>query len=88
MSYDYLILALMMLLFCVFSIVFTAKVIFTLMNAVRPPEMDEIKPIRVFEKREKPQMSHAKSEEEAKMEKIMRNLDNFDGTGLGQEEVE
>lgn len=92
MSFDLVVLALIMLIFCVFMQIFTVKVMFSLLNSVRPDEVKEIKPIKLIEKKpKKSEEQLAFEEKQAKAQReyetLMRNLDNFDGSGFGQEEV-
>ena len=86
MSIDLLILAFLMLLFCIAMQIVTIKTLFSVFNAVRPKEVREIKPINLIEKEEKSHIE-IKSAETERDEAIMRNLDIYDGTPFGQEEV-
>lgn len=83
MSYDVLILVLLILAFCFFSMVFTVNVIFHMFNAVRP---EGTKEIRLMPKKT---VKSDKTMEESKKryDTIMRNIDVYDGTEIGQEEV-
>lgn len=90
MSYELLILAFIMLVFCFLMQLFTVKAMFSLFNSVRPEGTREIKPIKLAEKSHK--RTHEQTDEHAEKERkqyeaIMRNLERFDGTELGQEEV-
>jgi len=89
MSYDLLILAFIMLLFCVFMQIITAKVMLSLFNSVRPASTREVKPVSLVEKKADWQepVDNRVNEEKERYEAIMRNLEAFDGTGFGQEEV-
>lgn len=86
MSIDLLILAFLMLLFCIAMQIVTIKTLFSMFNAVRPKEVREIKPINLIEKEEESHLE-IKSAETERDEAIMRNLNIYDGTPLGQEEV-
>lgn len=83
MSYDVLILVLLILAFCFFSMVFTVNVIFHMFNAVRP---EGTKEIRLMPKKTvKPDKTMEESKK--RYDTIMRNIDVYDGTEIGQEEV-
>lgn len=83
MSYDVLILVLLILAFCFFSMVFTVNVIFHMFNAVRP---EGTKEIRLMPKKTvKPDRTMEESKK--RYDTIMRNIDVYDGTEIGQEEV-
>ena len=95
MSYDLLILAFLLLVFCFFTMTLTVNVMFSLFNSVKSDEMGEIKPINIIKK---PEKKPEKSEYEVYLEKqkeiereryntIMENLDAYDGTDIGQKEV-
>lgn len=91
MSYDVLILVLLILAFCFFSMVFTVNVLFSVFNSVRPEGTKEIKAVfpKKITKKSKAQRELEKKaeEEQRKYETIMRNLEAYDGTDIGQEEV-
>lgn len=85
MSYNVLILVLLILVFCFFSMVFTVNVIFHMFNAVRP---EGTKEIRFMPKKVKKTKADKEMEEsKRRYDTIMRNLDVYDGTEIGQEEV-
>ena len=86
MSYDMLILAFLMLIFCFFMQILTIKVMFSLFNSVRPEGTEEVKPF-IFTKKRPKKVSKEDVEEQRRYETIMRNVDAYDGTGIGQEEV-
>lgn len=86
MSYDMLILAFLMLIFCFFMQILTIKVMFSLFNSARPDGFEEIKPFKLTKKRPK-KVSKEDVEEQRRYETIMRNLEAYDGSGIGQEEV-
>lgn len=48
---------------------------------IKPPKIDPLKPFREREERQE-----AKREQE-RMDAIMRNIDRYDGTGIGQEDI-
>lgn len=48
---------------------------------IKPPQIDPLKPFREREERQE-----AKREQE-RMDAIMRNIDRYDGTGIGQEDI-
>lgn len=48
---------------------------------IKPPKIDPLKPFREHEERRE-----AKKEQE-RMDAIMRNIDRYDGTGIGQEDI-
>ena len=83
MSYDVLILVLLILAFCFFSMVFTVNVIFHMFNAVRP---EGTKEIRLMPKKTV-KSDKAMEESKKRYDTIMRNIDVYDGTEIGQEEV-
>lgn len=99
MLYEILIIVVVMLCFCFATQILTIKVMISLMNAKKPAEMGEIKPINIIKKplktrkksraerdyEERQKERQRKSQEE--FEKLMRNLDVYDGTAIGQEEV-
>ena len=83
MSYDVLILVLLILAFCFFSMVFTVNVIFHMFNAVRP---EGTKEIRLMPKKTV-KSDRTMEESKKRYDTIMRNIDVYDGTEIGQEEV-
>lgn len=88
MSYDLLILAFIMLVFCFFMQILTVKVIFSVLNA----KNGQIKDVKIVGKKLKKTEYEKKREEMARKEQeqfdtIMRNLEAYDGTEIGQEEV-
>lgn len=88
MSYDVLILVLLILAFCFFTMMFTVNVLFSMFNAVKPDDIPEIKPLKLPKRT--PKKSNFDLEQEAdrrRYETIMRNLEAYDGTEIGQEEV-
>ena len=95
MSYDVLILAFLILVFCFFTMALTVNVMFSLFNSVRPEGTDEIKPINIIKKPEKkPKKSdyevyleQQKAIERERYNTIMDNLEAYDGTEIGQKEV-
>lgn len=48
---------------------------------IKPPKIDPLKPFREREERQE-----AKKEQE-RMDAVMRNIDRYDGTGIGQEDI-
>lgn len=48
---------------------------------IKPPQIDPMKVFREHEERQE-----AKKEQE-RMDAIMRNIDRYDGTGIGQEDI-
>ena len=91
MSYDVLILVLLILIFCFFSMMLTVNVLFSMFNSVRPEGTKEIKPILPHKtpKKSKTQreLEQKAEEEQRRYDTIMRNLEAYDGTDIGQEEV-
>ena len=91
MWYDMLILVLLILIFCFFSMMLTVNVMFRMFNAVRPEGTKEIKLLELKKppKKTKEQIEIEKkaAEEKRKYETIMSNLDAYDGTEVGQKEV-
>lgn len=91
MSYDVLILVFLILVFCFFSMAFTVNVLFSMFNSVRPEGTKEIKPIlpprKTKKSREQLELEKKTEEEQRKYDTIMRNLEAYDGTDIGQEEV-
>lgn len=91
MSYDVLILVFLILVFCFFSMAFTVNVLFSMFNSVRPEGTKEIKailPKRTPRKsKEQRELEQKAEEEQRKYDTIMRNLEAYDGTDIGQEEV-
>lgn len=83
MSYNVLILVLLILAFCFFSMVFTVNVIFHMFNAVRP---EGTKEIRLMPKKTV-KSDKTMDESKKRYDTIMRNIDVYDGTEIGQEEV-
>ena len=95
MSYDVLILAFLILVFCFFTMTLTINVMFSLLNSVKKDDFDEIKPIHIINR---PEKKPEKSEYEVYLERqkeiereryntIMDNLEAYDGTEIGQKEV-
>lgn len=91
MWYDMLILVLLILVFCFFSMMLTVNVMFRMFNAVRPEGTKEIKPLELKKtpKKTKEQLEIEKkaAEEKRKYDILMSNLDVYDGTEVGQKEV-
>lgn len=95
MLYELIIVVFLMLIFCFAMQILTIKVMFTLINAKKTAEMGEIKPISIINrplrkpKKSKEQLIFEEKQRKAteEFETVLRNLDRFDGTGLGQEEV-
>ena len=90
MLYNLLIL-IIILLFCTFMQIVTVKVVFSMFNAMRSEGTHEIKPI-LPKKAHKKTKSEIEAEEKARREQeildtISHNIDVYDGTELGQEEV-
>lgn len=86
MSYEVLILVFLLMVFWSFMTIFVIKAIFSVFNSVRPEETREIR----FMPMRKPKKTAKDKEAEAaqrKYDTIMRNLEAYDGTGIGQEEV-
>lgn len=95
MSYDVLILAFLILVFCFFTMTLTINVMFSLLNSLKKDEIGEIKPIEIIKR---PEKKPEKSEYEVYLERqkeiereryntIMDNLEAYDGTEIGQKEV-
>ena len=92
MSYDLLIFAFLMLVFCFFMQMLTVKIVFSMLNAVRKDGEKEIKPIKIIERPAKKSKAQIEAEKRAKKQEeewntLMRNLDAYDGTGIGQEDI-
>ena len=92
MSYDLLIFAFLMLVFCFFMQMLTVKIVFSMLNAVRKDGEKEIKPIKIIERPAKKSKAQIEAENRAKKQEeewntLMRNLDAYDGTGIGQEDI-
>ena len=87
MWYDLLILVLLILVFCFFSMMLTVNVIFRMFNAVRPEGTKEIKPFELKRTPKKTKRDLAAEEEKRKYDIIMSNLDAYNGTEIGQREV-
>ena len=96
MSYELLILVFLLMVFWSFMTIFVIKAMFCLFNSVREEGQREIKMsdlagfrVKIPKKKTKAQREAEEkaAEERRQYEAIMRNLDAFDGTGLGQEEV-
>ena len=93
MSYEIVVIVLAMLIFCFCMQMLTIKVIFSVFNASRKEGEREIKPVKLVEKKKRKSPAQKKAEEEARkaqreFEIEMRNLENFDGSGIGQEDIE
>ena len=85
MLYDYLILVLLILVFCFFSMMLMVNVMFHLFNSMRP---EGTKEIRFMPKKvKKTKVDKEMEESKRRYDTIMRNLDVYDGTEIGQEEV-
>ena len=84
MWFDLLILVLLILIFCFFSMMLMVNVMFHLFNSMRP---EGTKEIRFMEKKQKKTMDKEMEESKRRYDTIMRNLDVYDGTEIGQEEV-
>lgn len=86
-----LVLVLLILVFCFFSMMLTVNVIFRMFNAIRPEGTSEIKPLELKKtpKKTKEQLEIEKkaAEEKRKYDILMSNLDVYDGTEVGQKEV-
>lgn len=86
-----LVLVLLILVFCFFSMMLTVNVMFRMFNAVRPEGTSEIKPLELKKppKKTKEQLEIEKkaAEEKRKYDILMSNLDVYDGTEVGQKEV-
>ena len=95
MSYDVLILAFLILVFCFFTMTLTVNVMFSLFNSVKKDGFEEIKPIHIIKKPEKkPKKSdyevfleRQKEKEREEWDNLMHNIDVYDGTEIGQKEV-
>lgn len=92
MSYDLLIFAFLMLVFCFFMQMLTVKIVFSMLNATRKDGEREIKPIKIVERPAKKSKAQIEAENRAKKQEeewntLMRNLDAYDGTGIGQEDI-
>lgn len=85
MSFEFLFFAFIVFVFCFFTMILFVRVILSVVNSARPEGMKEIK---VFSKPKKQREAEKKAEEERRQfDTIMRNLDAYDGTEIGQEEV-
>lgn len=92
MWYEMLAIVFLMLVFCFFMELLTVKVMLSMFNAFRSGEMKEIRPVNLMEMRKKPSPAERRAKEKAdeerrKLDTIMRNLEKYDGTDIGQEEV-
>lgn len=92
MSYDVLICVFLMLVFCFFMQILTIKVMISMLNAKREDGEREIKQIKIIEKPAKKSNAQLAAEEKARKQAeewntIMRNLEVYDGTDLGQEDI-
>ena len=90
MSYELVIIVFLVLVFCFFTMILVFKGMVSMFNAARS---EGVKEIKLFPER-KPKKTKAQLEVEAKAaeerrqyDTIMRNLEAYDGTGIGQEEV-
>jgi 5'-3' exonuclease len=68
--------------------IFTVKVMISLLNSAG----EDIKPIKILDIKPRKSRQQKLAEEKARkereeFEKLMRNIDSYDGSGLGQEEV-
>ena len=93
MSYEIVILVLILLIFCFFMQILTIKVMLSMFNASRKDGEREIKPVKLIEKRKRKSPAQRKADEEAKkaqreFEIELRNLEAFDGSSFGQEDIE
>ena len=84
MWFDLLILVLLILIFCFFSMMLMVNVMFHLFNSMRP---EGTKEIHFMPKKAKKKMDKEMEESKRRYDTIMRNLDVYDGTEIGQEEV-
>ena len=95
MSYDVLILAFLILVFCFFTMTLTINVMFSLFNSIKPEGVDKITPINIIKKPEKKAkksvyevyLEQQKAIERERYNTIMDNLEAYDGTEIGQKEV-
>lgn len=63
---------------------FTVKVLFSLFNSVKP---EGIRPVRLESPKKSVKKVQAENRSQEQFETIMRNIDAYDGTEIGQEEV-
>ena len=88
MSFDVVLTVLIMVIFCFLMQIFTVKVMISLLNSAG----EDIKPIKILDIKPRKSRQQKLAEEKARkereeFEKLMRNIDSYDGSGLGQEEV-
>ena len=72
--------------------ILTVKIVFSILNATRKDGEKEIKPIKIVERPAKKTKAQIEAEKRAKKQEeewntLMRNLDAYDGTGIGQEDI-
>ena len=92
MSYETIAVAFLILVFCFFTQIFVVKTMISLLNSARPEGIREIKTVELVKRKPKKtkterEMEEKAAEERRQYETIMRNLEAYDGTGIGQEEV-
>ena len=90
MSYDVLICVFIMLIFCFLMQIFTVKVMIALFNSHREEGTRKIKPIKFIDKQKKKHRADVEKaqKQQKQFETLMENLDMYDGTSVGQKEVE
>ena len=86
MSYEFIILVLLMMAFWAFMTVFTVKVMFSMFNSMRNDADVKLDFPKFKSKKQKDAEKKAR-EAQRKYEIIMDNLDAYDGTEVGQKEV-
>lgn len=86
MSYELVVLVVIMLVFCFLMQIFTVKVMISVLNSKAETPIKQIKLFERKPKTDKRAEIEAKKEQE-RFDTIMRNLDAYDGSDLGQEEV-
>lgn len=90
MSYELVAIVFLVLVFCFFTMILVFRGMVSIFNAAKPGEMKEIRLFseRKTKKTKTQRENEAKAAEEKRQyETIMRNLEAYDGTGIGQEEV-
>lgn len=83
MSYEMVIIVFLMLVFCFFTQILTIKVMLCLFKA----NGEDIKPVKLFDRKPKKQRKMQEAEQE-RYEKIMHNIEVYNGSGYGQIEVD
>ena len=90
MSYELVAIVFLVLVFCFFTMLLAFRGMVSMFNAAKPDGMKESRliPERKPKKTKTQRENEAKAAEERRQyETIIRNLEAYDGTGIGQEEV-